>query len=695
MKLSKIDKIVCISSIICISILSFLLYREFTAKVDIDKSNPIGTIVYKNNITQRQYGAHVIWETIRQHETVYNFDSIRTGSNSNSVLKLFNGTEIELAENTLIRINIAAGDFSIDFTQGDITVAGSESFRIIADETTISAGEGALNLKKEDDALNLSVTEGTAIVNDQAIDQTRSAVITGNTTDVREKLFIGMVPTSGRHFISHSARVPIRFSWESTQQAPHSIEISSSRTFSSILVSSNVRERSFSTTLADGIYFWRIRTIGNSPSYSDIQSFTILNDNVLVPVSPNNLQNFSYVTSPPTVNISWTSSRIASSYELFVSRDPDFTSILQRLTPATASISITNITQGEYYWRVRPIYPFVNHEASSNFTATRKFTITQTDTVSPPVLVSPGDGAQVSRMLIKNRERIFSWEPANDVGKYEVQISTDENFSRIIRRIESSSLFASITGDLNSGTYYWRVVFTASDNRTYPSRVRSFNVIELEPLRPTQPTDNGLIDISSNNNVRFSWIDHNHLGNYRVEVYQNRELTQPLNSVKTGSTNAVISIDAKNQIFWRVVLLDNQDNVISTSSTFTANIAGSIQMPEFTAPTRDQDLDMSDRNSLQFSWTRINEASHYRLRLYQQLPQGPKLIFSNQVNTNSYTFTRLIDLNIGSFYAELEAVKSVNNVLQHSNMNRLYFMISLRRHPINPIITSPVIVYIR
>ena len=693
MKLSKIDIIISIFTIISVSTLSFLLYKDFTARIQAGNITPIGTIVYKNNIAQRKYGSQVIWENIKQHETVYNYDSIRTDSNSSSILTLYNGAEIALAENTLIVINMAPGDLTIDFTQGDITVAGSKNLKIATEDAIINADDSKINLKKEDNVFNLSVESGTAIVGGQIIDPNKNAIITGGTTEVKEKLFSNMIPAPGKYFIASSERIPVRFSWNSSQQAAQSIEISSSRTFGSILISANAQNNSFNTTLNSGIYFWRIRTLGNNPLYSDIQSFTILNDNRIVPLSPSDSQNFSFVSNPPIINISWDACKAASSYELLVSRDPDFNNVIQKLSPTNSNISLANLAEGEYYWKVRAIYPFINYDPLP-YAPVRKFSITKGDTIIAPVLTNPGDSAQLSKVSLKNKPEIFSWTPANDTGKYELQISTDENFRNIIRKVDSNSLHVPVGGDLNVGTYYWRVLFIASNNQIHPSKTRSFQIVELEPVIPIHPPNNGLINTSSSNNVRFSWIDRNNCGNYQIEVYQNKELTQLLNSTRSISTTIEIPIDIKSNIFWRVILFDKQDNKITTSNTFTATIAGSLKKPEFTFPMENQNVDMINYNSLQFSWNRIEGASYYRLKLYQQLPEGPRLVFSNQVNTNSYSFTKLTDLTIGNFYAELEAAQNINNSVQYSDINRLYFLISLGKELVSPTITTPATIYV-
>jgi hypothetical protein len=121
----KSDFVFIVVSIIILSILSYLLYHDIYKSSE-GAGKPIGTIVFKKRVALRKLKNQSIWEYLQNEYPVFNGDAIKTEEFSEAVLKLNDGTEIALNENTFIVLNFTDQERKIEFNYGSIE-ANSES----------------------------------------------------------------------------------------------------------------------------------------------------------------------------------------------------------------------------------------------------------------------------------------------------------------------------------------------------------------------------------------------------------------------------------------------------------------------------------------------------------------------------------------------------------------------------------------
>jgi len=172
MKLSSSDFWTLGISAVIIAAFSVLLYADFAKKIEVDGAEQIGTITFKREVAQRRYQAQVVWEEVKQSYPVYNNDSIRTSDNSEAVIHLLDGTDINVDENSMIMLSALAEGININFAHGSISanrerVAGAAvaAITIRSNDTTVSIDRSNIQLSQLDNMeLDLTVSEGTARV---------------------------------------------------------------------------------------------------------------------------------------------------------------------------------------------------------------------------------------------------------------------------------------------------------------------------------------------------------------------------------------------------------------------------------------------------------------------------------------------------------------------------------------------------
>lgn len=140
---------------------------------------------------------------------------------------------------------------------------------------------------------------------------------------------------------------------------------------------------------------WRVKVQGKSlfSKYSEIRNFTLI-DSTVVPLTPDPyLPENSSTDIPLNPILVWNSSDFANTYQLQVSTNSNFTSLIyNQFTLSDTSIQITNLSDStKYYWRIRA----ANSAGSSPYSSVWNFTtlVTRIVTISS---LNPSSGVNIS-----------------------------------------------------------------------------------------------------------------------------------------------------------------------------------------------------------------------------------------------------------------------------------------------------------
>ena len=278
----------------------------------------------------------------------------------------------------------------------------------------------------------------------------------------------------------HTNAAPLSFIWSSVQDSSgilrYELQYSVDPSFSGASTI-NVSDTTYSLTLPDTIYYWRVRAVDsayNTGSWSNTWLFTLDTHPPGVPAllyPPNG----SYLATAD-VTFQWGS--VA---------DPGSGA---KLSPVRYIIEISSISMGNticdttdtntyqvvlaedmYMWRVRA-FDVAGNEGV--FSSPDTFGI---DLIPPsvPLLISPDDGA-----VINDSTPDFVWHSSSDnlsgIHHYEVEVAQDPSFAGSTV-YPSTDTVLTIPSALTDGMWYWRVLAVDSaGNYGNPSDSRNFEV---------------------------------------------------------------------------------------------------------------------------------------------------------------------------------------------------------------------------
>lgn len=106
----------------------------------------IGTILFKSNTIQRKYDSEVVWKEIEVGNSVQNRDTILTAEGSQAKLRLLDGTEIMIAENSMVFIDYLDNRANLEISVGGLQVTRRPDNKENPSSLGIRSGDGVLKL---------------------------------------------------------------------------------------------------------------------------------------------------------------------------------------------------------------------------------------------------------------------------------------------------------------------------------------------------------------------------------------------------------------------------------------------------------------------------------------------------------------------------------------------------------------------
>ncbi|MHB9139782.1 MAG: choice-of-anchor Q domain-containing protein, partial [Victivallaceae bacterium] len=311
------------------------------------------------------------------------------------------------------------------------------------------------------------------------------------------------------------------------------------------------------TGIADGAYFWQVRSQDNSGNWSAWSTSGNVTIDTTAPSVPDGMTQ---TVTGSNVAFEWNDASDANGvaqYEMQVDNNNDFSSPENTLTPAVSSANLNGMTDGSYFWRVRTQDNFGNW---SSWSTSGNFVIDITLPTTPDGLTQTSNGGgSVS----------FDWNDASDssgIAQYQLQADNNNNFSSPEKNVTSATSDVTVTGILE-GSYFWRV--RAQDNAGNWSAWSTVSNLDVDTTAPAVPKS--LIQVVSGNNVTFDWSDSTDaragLKQYEMQVDNNNDFSSPENTLTPAVSSADLSGMADGSYFWRVRALDNAGNWSNWSSS--------------------------------------------------------------------------------------------------------------------------------
>ena len=533
--------------ILCLSVgfLGINLFRlDLSRTINLQNVEPVGSITIKHNIVQRRIADRVLWDRLAVQSPVYLGDLIRIPSLSAATLDI-NGQQIDLNENTLIRIQLSPeGDtLRIELSEGSIdlitTADGGIQISLMghvvdtAPGTTLSASAG-------EEGISVQVNEGAAVFVDEGggreIKPGMMIAIDNYGTEKLLPAVVVMFPRPNARYVKSSNEfVVINFSWNPVNFLPEHnlrLEIAPDRNFSrSVQLFQNL-DVNADIALDAGLWNWRLSGNINSVDETILASgrLTVVEASELDLTSPARGSMFSYYDETPSLRFQWTDIEEASHYIVEISSAPDFSNSVININSVAPFFIESNLGAGTWYWRVKPSFPSA-YEGSAVFSRFSFFHIEQSITESviavtlpepepepiPPVplivsLLSPARGESLPGLTALREQTVFTWEADGYVQRSRFVLSSNSNPLYGLPVLEIVNPGSAIrVNSLEEGTWYWTIEAESADGLVSIGEVRSLSVLPI-PLLPApvinQPVNRQRIDIEqlrTQNSITFSW----------------------------------------------------------------------------------------------------------------------------------------------------------------------------------------------
>ncbi len=668
--------------LICASLFSgsgWLFWKGVTDSVKPSGAEIIGSITYKNKVAQRKYSDRAVWESVGVNASLYSRDSIRTASGSSAILKLNNGAEILLDENTLILLDYDSQKRNIEFLYGNIHTSGTETAQALgsdasmtkAEPMTISALGSKISLGKgqaslgvsEKGKLDLTVTQGSVELavegKKQEIRENQKAeVLPGAKTASVAAIPIQLTsPAREERRILFTDEGPVDFAWRSEEPTQDFLlEVSSSANFAAIAASTLVRDKSARLNLKAGTWFARVGPGGESGASGAISEpirFHLILQQAPRGLTPTDGRQFSYRTQTPSIRFSWRPVELASSYILEISDSKEFERVVQSQVSSYESLNIEGLAEGSYWWRVKPVFT-VGGSSNSIASTVMGFSMVRVAELQAAEAVLPLDGELIYEKAFKESGIRFAWKFGPETASSTLVIFSKGNQDSPALRLDSPSTSIVVSTGLKAGDYLWQIHSLAADGSSGPpSAMRSFIISDKLPqISLSSPEDGAEQDAASA--LRFAW-ECDSAQPFRLEISSNQSFSSP-SFKETASYTSDYRMDTPGIYYWRVSALDAKGMALSSSASRKLEILKPLSPPALSQPKPGSAIELVNAPALEFAWIASEGAQSYSLRLLDA--QGNLILEKSGLSSPGYKMEDLSRLGVGAYRLELSSQAS-------------------------------------
>jgi subtilisin family serine protease len=310
-----------------------------------------------------------------------------------------------------------------------------------------------------------------------------------------------------------------------------------------------------SPSLADGVWYWRVRAINVNPeagAWTAARMFTI---DTTAPAAPNlsaPVNSFSARINAPL--LSWTAAAGATTYQVQIDETGEDFSLPYYQSGWLTTVShmpppLLNL--GTYNWRVLSRDAALNVSAPS---AVRELKLIAGLPAVPVQNIPPLNATLPASMPI------FAWNAAPNGVTYDIQIDNNSNFASPEESQAGLANLVHVSAGLTDGVWYWRI---RANNVNVPmetsawSAARMFTVDTTAPAVPTM-TSPGATVVGA---PTFVWTRPLTATHFQLQIDENDgDFTTPLYDSGVASPLTVLSFKPPAAVFpgdvgeyeWRV-----------------------------------------------------------------------------------------------------------------------------------------------
>jgi PGF-pre-PGF domain-containing protein len=382
-----------------------------------------------------------------------------------------------------------------------------------------------------------------------------------------------------------NTNTPPTLLWENLTPVDNfELQVDNDQDFSSPEVRVSLTETSYTISVPDGLYYWRVRAFrwGENSPWS-IRTFRI---DTVPPSRPTLLFPVNVSTNDNTPLFQWLhvpENSLPVAYWIQIDNDQTFNEpyvfsfgwILDNKFEFPGENSLRD---GVYYWRIRAR----DNAGNLGLWSSASFRV---DTQAPPAPApsAPVDGAWASI------RPVLSWQSVQDPSsvQYKVYLCEQPSFSIPYRVYESdwlteNSWQAPVLEEalgLEGKFFYWKVCARdGAGNVGENSPTENFRVDNYVAKVTLLSPENGSL---VSRTVRFEWYsvtDASGISGYWFQLSTSEEFTYLLENVEVEENWYMTNLYLPGNYYWRVCAIDNVGNRGPWSDCFTVRVSGWVSL---------------------------------------------------------------------------------------------------------------------
>ena len=656
--------------VIAVSLLIFftdiyILIRELNKTFE-GSGEPIAIVNYKYKTVQRKFLNRAVWDRPLQNSFLYNGDTIRTAQYAEAEIRFLNDDEagkIDVGSNTMLQIFLKAGTTELNLNTGSVSSTSSNDNLVLkSDNSEIKPGkDSVLHIAKSgDNVLQVAVEKGNASFKKQdAAENIQETLKEGAVLKDKDTLKLVMIsPANNARILNQSSDkdgFPVKFKWESFFEQDESLifETASTANFDTNLTAYDVSGLdSLELKAQNGFVYWRLY-----PQKEGAESYAMISGKInVLPAPPPQIllpkleEEFTYNLTLPSIRFLWEGNKFSSSYFLEIADNREMLNPVFTKTIEAESVNLSVLSEGSWYWRVKPKYGSSLNAESSKVSV---FHIKKTTDSEKPVLKLDKDVFDTAMGVPLK----FSWKPASDAEKYKVSVSSNKDMTQpIISKVVNTSYIelTDASVQLAKGEYYIQISSLDKNNEIISSSdVKSFKTLDDRVIiKSVFPPENYNLAQSLSAEARFTWktnIDKE----MQFQVSKSKDFkTFIINKTVHGLGIEGISLP-EGECYWRLVMEEN--DTVFYSDIKKLNILPPLDKPEL-IDKKNNVVILPDRKN-KFAWIPVKGADYYQIKI-SNADSDSLPIYENLFARQTDVEIDMRSLNNGLYVLTVQALSS-------------------------------------
>ncbi len=519
-KTSWQERLIFICASMCFIVFGYLVWDDqvFLQLIGSNKTE-IGEIILLNNDVRFKDSKDFKWNNLARKTAIYMGDGLFTGDQSTAKVRMKDGSEILIDENSMIYFSKVGNDLQMSLQFGQISEVKSTTAVMTTRKGNpcdrpaieITEKEQVLCARSKSGASKLKiVTKKETLFEPPKIEEVEPLRIPSmeaaetNLAKSADNFFSNQQPVQpmmpakvSKPVVQKSAGPslkvkkityeipnprPLKISWSAVADAKeYQIDWATNSQLIGKKTATTEKTSFEMERVSDRQIFYRVyglvgrtKTMSQPSELGEVKM--LAGKPNLHPIAPlyDSARSPSDEGSPKNFELSWSSSPLARAYEVQWSPDPKF-SKPQAIISTQDQADLQVPKASDYFWRVRVLGS--KGEALSEFSDAGKIVYSLTPPLAKPMLTEPNTKMTLFFQKQKWTPFFFAWKKTADAEQYQLEVSKDPLFQKVIVRHQPTLNQFLMPGSLPPGTYFWRVRAHSKTFSSQWSETRQFDLV--------------------------------------------------------------------------------------------------------------------------------------------------------------------------------------------------------------------------